>query len=136
MLRDSRNEEFQDRIYYALANIENKRGNEEGAAGLYWKSVHASVDNDNQQALSFVKLGDYYFKNKAYVQAQIDRGEKKIYLPMYPAYTGVYIRGSTPKDGSVWEERYKMFYHIDPDIDLVTVGPNTPQAKAVLAQEQ
>ena len=34
------------------------------------KSVHASVDNDNQQALSFVKLGDYYFKNKAYVQAQ------------------------------------------------------------------
>ena len=70
MLRDSRNEEFQDRIYYALANIENKRGNEEGAAGLYWKSVHASVDNDNQQALSFVKLGDYYFKNNAYVQAQ------------------------------------------------------------------
>ncbi len=61
---------IQDRIYYALANIENKRGNEEGAAGLYWKSVHASVDNDNQQALSFVKLGDYYFKNKAYVQAQ------------------------------------------------------------------
>lgn len=37
---------------------------------MYWKSVHASVDNDNQQALSFVKLGDYYFKNKAYVQAQ------------------------------------------------------------------
>lgn len=64
MLRDSRNEEFQDRIYYALANIENKRGNEEGAAGLYWKSVHASVDNDNQQALSFVKLGDYYFKTR------------------------------------------------------------------------
>ena len=30
----------------------------------------------------------------------------------------------------------KMFYHIDPDIDLVTVGPNTPQAKAVLAQEK
>lgn len=55
---------------------------------------------------------------------------------MYPAYTGDYIRGSTPKDGSVWEERYKMFYHIDPDIDLVTVGPNTPQAKAVLAQEK
>ena len=51
MLRDSRNEEFQDRIYYALANIENKRGNEEGAAGLYWKSVHASVDNDNQVTL-------------------------------------------------------------------------------------
>lgn len=70
MLRDSRNAEFQDRIYYALANIESKRGNEEGAIDLYWKSVHASVDNDNQQALSFLKLGDYYFKNRVYMQAQ------------------------------------------------------------------
>lgn len=70
MLRDSRNEEFQDRIYYALANIENKRGNEEEAIDLYWKSVHASVNNDNQQALSFAKLGDYYFKNRTYIQAQ------------------------------------------------------------------
>ena len=82
-------------------------------------------------ATVFVQIKDYSVGREAYVQAQIDRGEKKIYLPMYPAY----IRGSTPKDGSVWEERYKMFYHIDPNIDLVTVGPNTPQAKAVLAQE-
>jgi len=87
-------------------------------------------------ATVFVQIKDYSVGREAYVQAQIDRGEKKIYLPMYPAYTGDYIRGSTPKDGSVWEERYKMFYHIDPDIDLVTVGPNTPQAKAVLAQEK
>ena len=87
-------------------------------------------------ATVFVQIKDYSVGREAYVQAQIDRGEKKIYLPMYPAYTGDYIRGSTPKDGSIWEERYKMFYHIDPDIDLVTVGPNTPQAKAVLAQEK
>ena len=71
-------------------------------------------------ATVFVQIKDYSVGREAYVQAQIDRGEKKIYLPMYPAYTGDYIRGSTPKDGSVWEERYKMFYHIDPNIDLVT----------------
>ena len=87
-------------------------------------------------ATVFVQIKDYSVGREAYVQAQIDRGEKKIYLPMYPAYTGDYIRGSTPKDGSVWEERYKMFYHIDPDIDLVTVGPNTSHAKAVLAQKK
>lgn len=50
MLRDSKNDEFRDRIYYALANIEEKRGNEEKAVDLYWKSVHSSVDNENQQA--------------------------------------------------------------------------------------
>lgn len=70
MLRDSKNEEFRDRIYYALATIEEKRGNEEKAIDLYWKSVHSSVDNENQQALSYCKLGDYYFKEREYVRAQ------------------------------------------------------------------
>ena len=67
MLRESRNEEYRDRIYYALANIEEKSGNEEGAIDLYWKSVRSSVDNDNQKSLSFFKLGEYYFnKNRDY----------------------------------------------------------------------
>lgn len=70
MLKDSKNEDFQDRIYYALGNIEEKKGNEKEATGLYWKSVKASVDNDNQKSLSFLKLGDYYFKEKEYIPAQ------------------------------------------------------------------
>lgn len=70
MLRDVKNNDYQDRIYYALGNIEEKRGNEAGAIDLYWKSVRASVENDNQQALSFCKLGDYYFKERDYSQAQ------------------------------------------------------------------
>ena len=73
-------------------------------------------------ATVFVQIKDYSVGREAYVQAQIDRGEKKIYLPMYPLYRRLYSR-QHPKDGSVWEERYKMFYHIDPDIDLVTVRP-------------
>lgn len=70
MLRDSRNRDYQDRIYYALGNIEEKHGREDKAVDFYWKSVHASVDNENQQALSFRKLGDYYFRERAYMQAQ------------------------------------------------------------------
>lgn len=70
MLRDPKNIDFQDRIYYALANIADKQGDEPGAIDLYWKSVRSSVDNDNQQALSFHKLGDYYFRERDYVTAQ------------------------------------------------------------------
>lgn len=70
MLKDSRNEEYQDRIYYALANIEEKKGNEEAAIDLYWKSVKSSIDNDNQKSLSFLKLGGYYYKERQYVPAQ------------------------------------------------------------------
>ncbi|MEG2556748.1 MAG: hypothetical protein RSA53_11765, partial [Odoribacter sp.] len=70
MLRDSKNDDYQDRIYYALANIQEKRGNEKEAVDLYWKSVRSSVENENQQALSFCKLGDYYFKERDYLPAQ------------------------------------------------------------------
>lgn len=70
MLRDSKNNDYKDRIYYALGNIEEKRGKEKESIDLYWKSVHSSVDNENQQALSFYKLGDYYYKNRDYAMAQ------------------------------------------------------------------
>lgn len=70
MLKDVKNEEFQDRIYYALANIEEKKGDEGAAIDLYWKSVQKSVSNDNQKSLSFFKLGEYYFKEREYVTAQ------------------------------------------------------------------
>lgn len=70
MLKDVKNDEYQDRIYYALASIEEKQGNEKEAVDYYWKSVHASVSNDNQKSLSFLKLGEYYFENKDYIAAQ------------------------------------------------------------------
>lgn len=70
MLKDAKNEDFKDRIYYALGNIAERQGEEESAVDLYWKSVRSSVDNDNQQSLSFHKLGDYYFKERDYVTAQ------------------------------------------------------------------
>lgn len=69
MLKDRKNTDFQDRIYYALASIEEKKGHQPEAVELYWKSVKASVDNDNQKALSFLKLGDYYFAGKDFVTA-------------------------------------------------------------------
>ncbi len=69
MLKDRKNTDFQDRIYYALANIEEKKGHQQEAVDLYWKSVKASIDNDNQKALSFLRLGDYYFAGKDFVPA-------------------------------------------------------------------
>lgn len=70
MLRDAKNDDFRDRIYYALGNIEERRGDEKKAIDMYGESVRTSVDNENQQALSFCKLGDYYFKERDYMQAQ------------------------------------------------------------------
>ncbi|MDR1755363.1 MAG: hypothetical protein LBR65_00140 [Culturomica sp.] len=70
MLKDAKNEDFQDRIYYALASIEEKEGEQEKAVEYYWKSVRSSVDNDNQKSLSFLKLGEYYYNKREYIPAQ------------------------------------------------------------------
>jgi tetratricopeptide (TPR) repeat protein len=70
MLRDDKNKDFLDQIYYALGNIEMKGGNEAKAIEDYRESVKVSTTNTSQKALSCYTLGDYYFSHKDYVPAQ------------------------------------------------------------------
>ncbi len=69
MLRDVRNRDFKDQIYYALGNLEFKDGNIEKGIECLNKSTKFSINNDIQKSLSFRFLGDYYFENKDYINA-------------------------------------------------------------------
>jgi lipopolysaccharide biosynthesis regulator YciM len=66
MLRDEKNLEFRDQIYFALGNIFFKQGETDQAIENYRKSVSSSVDNNYQRALSSVTLADIYFKSQKY----------------------------------------------------------------------
>lgn len=70
LLREEKNAEFRDQIYFALANIFYKEGNQEQALENYRLSVATSTDNDHQLALSAVTLADIYFRDKSYREAQ------------------------------------------------------------------
>ncbi len=70
MLRDEKNLEFRDQIYFALANLYFKEGDQQQAVENYRKSVSSSVDNTHQLALSSVTLADLYFKEQNYKEAQ------------------------------------------------------------------
>ena len=70
MLRDEKNIEYKDQIYYALANIFLKEKNETQAIKNYKLSTYNSTSNVNQKALSYLALGDIYFKKLNYVIAQ------------------------------------------------------------------
>ncbi len=70
MLRDKKNVDFQDQIYYALGNIYLKEGNREMAIENYRLSVSTSYQNQFQRALSAVTLGDIYFEDLMYRDAQ------------------------------------------------------------------
>ncbi len=57
LLKDAKNEEFKDKIYYDMAEFEVKQDNIEEAIEHYKSSVEASVNNNRQKAYSFWKLG-------------------------------------------------------------------------------
>jgi len=61
LLRDSKNVEFRDKIYYEMANFELKQDNYELAIDYYKSSVSSSVRNQRQKAYSYLKLGEIYY---------------------------------------------------------------------------
>ncbi len=57
LLKDPKNTEYKDKIYYEMANFELKNGNLDKAIGFYKESIRTSVKNDRQKSYSYLKLG-------------------------------------------------------------------------------
>jgi hypothetical protein len=70
MLRDSKNQEFRDQIYFALGSVARKEGNKELALDMYKKSAAASISNVYQRGLSCLTLAQIYFDDLNYKFAQ------------------------------------------------------------------
>ncbi len=87
MLHDDKNTEYLDQIYFALANIAFKEGNESDAIKNYRLSAQKSVSNDNQKALSYLALGNIYFGKPKYIEAQMFFDSAMTFLRKdYPNY--------------------------------------------------
>lgn len=70
MLKDNKNKDFRDQIYFALGNILLKEGNRKEATECYRKSVANSFQNQFQRAQSSITLADIYFSELNYKGAQ------------------------------------------------------------------
>jgi len=70
MLKDDKNKEYRDQIYFALANIELKNGNVDLAIVNYNYSIRESVNNNKQKRLSYLQLAELHFEKTDYHQAQ------------------------------------------------------------------
>ena len=70
MLKDKKNEDFKDQIYYAISEI--ARIDEEDADREFYlaKSVAAYTKNDYQRTYSAVTLANIFFDEEEYVKAQ------------------------------------------------------------------
>jgi tetratricopeptide (TPR) repeat protein len=70
LLKDAKNKEYFDQIYYALAEIEFKHPDKEKGISYLQKSIEASISNNKQKGKTYLRLGEVYFQDRLYVQAK------------------------------------------------------------------
>jgi tetratricopeptide (TPR) repeat protein len=93
MLRDNKNFEFRDQIYYALGNIYFKAGDRNIATQNYTLSVASSYQNQFQRALSAITVADIYFEDLEYRKAQAYYDSAMIIIDeTYPDYQTVSVK--------------------------------------------
>lgn len=81
MLKDEKNKDYLDQIYYVLAEMELVEKNQEKAIEYLQLSVAKSVSNNKQKAFSALKLGQIYFDRQNYTSAQAYYDSTMAFLP-------------------------------------------------------
>ncbi|MCK9617592.1 MAG: tetratricopeptide repeat protein [Lentimicrobiaceae bacterium] len=99
MLKDSKNKDFLDQIYFALAEISLKEKNDTLGISYLKKSVAASMQNNYQKAISALRLADLYFEKSKYEPAQMYYDTCMQVLPQdFPDYSKIESRTNTLTD--------------------------------------
>ncbi len=63
LLKDKKNREYRDKIYYELGRFEERQEHLEAAIENYKKSAQASIDNSRQKSYAYLALGELYYDN-------------------------------------------------------------------------
>ncbi len=88
LLKNPNNKEFKDQIYYQVAQLYFLNKDIDNAIKYYKLSVHYSIKNQNQKGLSYLRLAQINFKQKAdYISAKKYYDSTLTSLPTnYPGY--------------------------------------------------
>ncbi len=93
MLKDEKNKEYLDQVYFAMAEVYMKEKNDTMAMKNLRLSVANSNDNPNQKALSSLLLADLHFKYENYQDAQAYYDSAVTYLQKdYPEYDALMVK--------------------------------------------
>lgn len=100
MLRDEKNIDYKDRVYYEMAMLDLKMKDLRGAIDNLTKSIAANTNNQRQKALSYYKVGQIYFydlKDFRHAQAYFDSASTAINRDA-PEYREISTISSTLKE--------------------------------------
>jgi len=90
MLKDEKNIEYRDQIYFAFANIAYREKDIPLTMDYLHKSIRASTSNTTQKAMSYLKRADIYFEQANYKSAESNYDSTMLVLPKdYPDYAQI-----------------------------------------------
>ncbi len=96
MLRDSKNKEYKDQIYFALGNIAFQEGDRDLAIEYYRLSVSTSVQNQYQKGFSSLTLADIYYEEPDYLSSAAYYDSAVTFLDTdFPGYAGLRTRSAS-----------------------------------------
>jgi len=99
MLKDPKNEDYRDQIYYAFSEIARVDENDADREFYLAKSVAAYTRNDYQRTFSALTLADIFFNEEEYVKAQAYYDTTLMSLPSnFPNHDKILQKASVLRD--------------------------------------
>lgn len=96
MLKDEKNEEYRDQIYFALGDLSLEEQNRPQAIFYFEESIKANQGNKKQRAKAFLKLADLYFTDRQYAEAQVKYDSTAAYIDeLHPRYREIKARAES-----------------------------------------
>jgi len=80
MLKDDKNIDYRDQIYYALGNIAYNESRDKEAIDFFVLSASVSTENTNQKAVSYLAAADIYFEKPDYRNSQLYYDSSMVFL--------------------------------------------------------
>ena len=96
MLKDEKNAEYRDQIYYALGNIYQREGDMKEAIRNYKLSSESSIINVQQKTTSCLRLADIYYDRLEYqlASAYYDSASANL-TSSYPGYELIMVKSGS-----------------------------------------
>ncbi|MGM0666169.1 MAG: tetratricopeptide repeat protein, partial [Bacteroidota bacterium] len=95
LLRDDKNREYRDQIYYAHGNLSMREGNTGEAIDYYRQSAAVSSSNNNQKGRSYLMLAEHYYEEPDLGLSQMYYDSAVTFLDRdYPGYDEYHTRSA------------------------------------------
>ena len=128
LLKDDKNTDYTDQIYYQVGELLSAEGNFVKAAEYYSKSVQTSTRNQNQKALSYLRIADLNFKEfNDYIKAKRYYDSTVMILPKnFPDYDVIVKKANNLQ---YLTDRYTIIAKEDTAQAIAKLPPGEREAK-------